>query len=233
MVQALERQLQNADLTDMAFEERLGLMVDAELSTRENKRLKARLRHARLKQSVCIEDVDFKATRGLDRSQLQALSTSHWIMHHQNVLIVGPTGVGKSFLACALAQKACRDDFSAQYFRASMLFHDLAVSKVTGRYARLLEILKKKDLLVIDDFGLSPLNDEQRRDLLEITEDRYEQRSTLIASQLPIEHWHEMIGDPTIADAILDRLIHNAYKIQLKGESLRKSKGKKIQEERE
>jgi len=227
MVQALEAQMATPDTLDLPFEDRLGLLTDAEIIARENRRLHTRLKEAKLRQSACIEDVDLKAPRDLDRTLWASLITSQWLQRHQNVSITGPTGAGKSFLACALAQKACRDGYTVVYARASRLFHDLGVSKATGTYNGFLTSLSKKDLLLIDDFALAPLTDEQRRDLLEIMEDRYEKRSTLIASQLPTGHWHEMIGDPTIADAILDRFVHNAHKIilQLKGESLRKPKG--------
>ncbi|MGH2507124.1 MAG: IS21-like element helper ATPase IstB [Ktedonobacteraceae bacterium] len=226
MVQALERQIQTPEALDMVFEDRLGLLADAELTTRENRRLQTRLKGAKLRQSACVEDVDLRVPRGLDRALWNSLTSSQWIPRHQNVAITGPTGGGKSFLSCALAQKACRDGYTCLYERASRLFNDLAISKATGGYDKLLASISRKDLLIIDDFALAPLTDEQRRDLLEIMEDRYEKHSTLITSQLPIEHWHEIIGDPTIADAILDRFVHNAHHIVLKTtESMRKPKG--------
>jgi DNA replication protein DnaC len=227
MVQALEAQLAMPEALDLPFEDRLGLLADAEIIARENRRLHTRLKEAKLRQSACIEDVDLKAPRDLDRTLWNSLITSQWLQRHQNVSITGPTGAGKSFLACALAHKGCRDGYSVIYTRMSRLFHDLGVARATGMYSKFLATLAKKDLLVIDDFMLAPLTDEQRRDLLEIMEDRYERRSTLIASQLPIAHWHEMIGDPTIADAILDRFVHNAHKIilRLNGDSMRKTKG--------
>jgi len=226
MVQALEAQMSMPEALDLPFEDRLGLLTDAELIARENRRLYSRLKEAKLRQSACIEDVDLKAPRDLDRTLWSSLITSQWIQRHQNVSITGPTGAGKSFLACALAHKACRDGYTVFYTRTSRLFHDIGVARATGTYSKFLASLAKKDLIVMDDFLLAPPTDEQRRDLLEIMEDRYEKRSTLIASQLPIAHWHEMIGDPTIADAILDRFVHNAHKIalQLKGDSMRKSK---------
>jgi DNA replication protein DnaC len=163
------------------------------------------LKIAQLRQSACIEDLDFRAPRGLDRALFTSLASSQWIKTHKNVLIDGPTGSGKSFIACALAQKCCRDGYSAMYERAPKLFHQLAIAKATGRYGKLLSSIARKDLIVIDDFGLTALTDEQRHDLLEIVEDRHDRRSTLIAAQLPIEKWHQAIGEPTIADAILDR----------------------------
>ena len=227
MAQAMETQMTMPEAQSLGFEERLGLLVDQEMITRENRRLQTRLRIAKLRQQACIEDLDLRNHRGLDRAVINSLATSQWVQAHQNILIIGPTGVGKSYLACALTQKACRDGYTAIYDRAPRLFQDLAIAKSDGRYGKVLVSLARKNILVIDDFALSPLNDEQRRDLLEIVEDRYEKHSTIIASQIPIEHWHETIGDPTFADAILDRLIHNAHKLILKGESMRKSKTKK------
>lgn len=212
------------DIASLPFEDRLGLMVDQEMLIRESTKLTARLRHAKLKQQACIEDLDLKASRGLDRSLITSLSNSQWIALHRNVLITGKTGVGKSWVACALAQKACRDGYSAAYHRVTRIFEELAIAKATGSYPRYLNALSKKDLLILDDFALVPLTAEQRKDLFEILEDRYEQKSTMILSQVTTDHWHESIGDPTFADAILDRLVHNAYKICLTGESRRKNK---------
>lgn len=224
MMKALETQVSMPEVESLNFDERFGLIVDSELVLRENRKLESRLKCAKLRQAACLEDLDLKSQRGLDRSVFNALATSQWVQNHQNVIIIGPTGVGKSYLGCALAQKACRDGYSALYERAPRLFQDLSIGKADGRYAKLLNSLSRRDLLVIDDFALTPLNDEQRRDLLEIIEDRYEKRSTLITSQIPLENWHDTIGDPTFADAILDRLIHNANKIELKGDSMRKRK---------
>lgn len=226
MVRALESQSEMKEIDELVFEDRLGLLVDAEMIERENKQLQSRLKTAKLRLAACMEDLDTKAARGLDRAAIAGLASCDWIRRHRNVLVTGPTGAGKTYVSCALAQKACRERFSVVYERASKLFHDLAIAKADGRYGKLLSNMAKKDLLVIDDFAMSPLTDEQRRDLLEIVEDRYDRRSTVIASQVPVEHWHEIIGDPTIADAILDRLVHNAHKLCIKGESIRKKKAK-------
>jgi DNA replication protein DnaC len=225
MIHALESQMQMPDAVDLPFDDRFGMIVDAEVTIRDNRNLQNRLKSAQLRQSACVEDLDFRTARGLDRSLLTSLASSQWANKHKNILIDGPTGSGKSFIACALAQKACRDGYSVLYERASKLFHDLALAKATGKYDRLLASISRKAVLVIDDFGLAVLTDEQRHDLLEIVEDRYDRRSTLIAGQLPIDKWHEAIGEPTIADAILDRLVHNAYKISIKAkDSMRRQK---------
>ena len=229
MVQAVESLLESPDNQSLSFEERLGLIVDTELTYRENKRLRSRLKAAKLAQSAAIEDLETKNGRGLDRSIIASLATSDWVRMNHNIIIQGATGVGKSFLACALAHKACRDGFTIAYERTSRLLEELTIAKVDGRYSKLLASIKRRDVLVLDDFGLTPLNQEQRRDLLEILEDRYDQHSTVITSQLPVDHWHEIIGDPTIADAILDRVVHNAHKVHLKGESRRKVKAKDLQ----
>jgi DNA replication protein DnaC len=225
MIHALESQSQIPEALDLAFEDRLGLLVDAELSARNNKRLQSRLKGAKLRQSACVEDVDLKAPRGLDKSLWSSLTSLQWLVRHHNVAITGKTGAGKSFLGCALGQKACREGYTCLYARSTRLLNDLSIAKATGTYAKLLSSISKKDLIVIDDFGLAPLTDEQRRDLLEIMDDRYQKRSTIIVSQLPTDNWYETIGDPTIADAILDRFIHNAHKINLKGRSIREQNG--------
>jgi DNA replication protein DnaC len=224
MARALEEQLQMPDIDSLSFEQRLGLLVDRELTERENRRLTSRLKKARLRQSAAIEDVDYRHPRGLDKSILATLQTCQWVNHHHNLIITGPTGTGKTFLACALAHKACREGYSSQYLRVPRLFQDLLIAKGDGRYTKLLSSLAKTDLLLFDDWGMSTLTPEQCRDLFEILDDRHGIRSTLITSQFPTEHWHDIIGEPTLADAILDRIIHNAYKINLKGESMRKKK---------
>jgi len=224
MAAALQEQLEMNDLDDLSFEERLGLLIDREAALRDTRKLTTRLRKAKLRQNATIEDIDFRYPRGLDKSLVIRLADCQWIREHHNLIVTGPTGVGKSYLACAFAQKACREGYTAMYFRMSKLFEDLSIAKGDGRYLKLLTAFSKTNLLVLDDYGLARLNQEQRHDLLEILEDRNGLKSTLVTSQLPLEHWHEQIGDPTLADAILDRLVHNAHKIQLKGESMRKKK---------
>jgi DNA replication protein DnaC len=226
MLKALEEQMQMPDIDKLGFEERLGLLLDREMTFREDRRLKTRLRKAKLKQNACVEDVDFRHPRKLDKTLFMGLADCRWLKEHNNVLLIGPTGVGKTYLACALAQKACRQGYSALYFRLPRLFHELSIAKADGRYDKLLAGIGRTDLLVLDDWGLDKFVKEQRHDLLEILEDRHRLRSTLITSQLPVKHWHDIIADPTLADAILDRLVHNAYKLVLDGDSMRKKQSK-------
>jgi DNA replication protein DnaC len=226
MCLALEEQMQSPDITQLSFEERLGLLIDREITERDNRRLTSRLRQARLKQQACLEDIDYQANRGLDKTLLLKLSDCQWAKKAINILITGPTGIGKSWMACALAQKACREGYSAYYQRLTRLLQELPLARGDGSYAKLLARLAKTDVLVLDDWGLVKLNAEQRRDLLEILEDRHGSRATIITSQLPIDQWHDIIGDATLADAIMDRLVHNAYKINLTGESMRKKTSK-------
>jgi DNA replication protein DnaC len=204
----------------------LALLVDREMTERENRRLKTRLRKAKLRQNACIEDIDFRHPRGLDKTLFMQLADCRYLKEHNNVLIMGPTGVGKTYLACALAQNACRNGYTALYYRLPRLLHELSIAKADGRYSNLLRSIARTDLLVLDDWGLSKFIKEQRHDLLEILEDRNGLRSTLVTSQLPVKHWHEIIADPTLADAILDRFIHNAYKLNMKGDSMRKKLSK-------
>ena len=226
MLSAFEEQMKMTDIENLSFDERFGLLIDREMIDRQNRRFKTRLRKAKLRQNACLEDIDFRHPRGLDKSLVMQLASGLWIKEANNLLIIGPTGVGKTYLACALAHKACQLDYSALYFRLPRLLQQLDIAKGDGRYGKLLKNFAKTNLLVIDDWGLKKLLKEQSHDLLEIFEDRHRLQSTLITSQLPVDHWHEIIGNPTLADAILDRLIHNAYRINLKGESMRKKKSK-------
>ncbi len=220
---AWTEQQQQADMTALAFDERFALLVDAEWRARENKRLARALQEAKLKLSqACLEAIDYPARRELDKALIRQLGSCRWVAEHQAVLISGMTGTGKSFVACALAHQACRKGYRALYRRASRLFHELTLAHADGTYIRLLGKLARMDVLLIDDFALAPLQDQERRDLLEILEDRYGMRATIITSQLAPPHWHDYIGEPTLADAICDRLLHNAHRIVLKGPSRRK-----------
>lgn len=226
MVAALADQVATPEIDELDFEERLGLLVDREITERENRRLSSRLRRARLRHTAALEDIDYRNPRGLDKGLIQSLAACQWAKEHLNILITGPTGVGKTWLACALAHKACREGYTVQYIRLSRLLRELMIAKGDGRYPKLLANLAKVDVLLLDDWGLTKLTAENRRDLLEVLEDRHGIRSTIATSQLPMEQWHDVIGDPTLADAILDRLVHNAYKINLRGESMRKRQAK-------
>jgi DNA replication protein DnaC len=223
MAAAWTAQQQQADLTALAFDERFGLLVEAEWAARENRRMRRALQEAKLKLSqACIEAIDYPARRELDKAVIRQLATCRWIAEHHNVILVGATGVGKSFIACALAHQACRKGYRAGYRRASRLFHELTLARADGTYLRLLGKLARLDVLLIDDWGLAPVQDQERRDLLELLEDRYATRSTIITSQLPPAQWHDYLADATLADSICDRLLHNAHRIVLQGPSRRK-----------
>lgn len=223
MAAAWNEQNGKPEIASLSFDERFGMLVDAEWTHRENKRLATALREAKLKlSSACIEDLDYSARRELDRAQLRQLATCRWVVEHQNVIITGATGTGKTYLACALAQHACRKGYRAIYRRASRLFSELALARADGSHGRVLAKLARMDVLVIDDWAMAPISDTERRDLLEVLEDRYGQRATIVTSQLSHKRWHEHIADPTHADAICDRLIHNAHRLVLKGPSKRK-----------
>jgi DNA replication protein DnaC len=224
MAESFEQQLGSAEHARLSFEERTGLMVDCEWVAREQRKLARRLRAAKLRYPACLENVDFRHPRRLNRQQVLSLGSCTWIQERHNLLITGPTGIGKSFLACAFVERACRRGLNAHYVRMPRLLHDVAVGRGDGSYTRLLARLAKLDLLAIDDWLLAPLRDPERRDLVEVIEDRAERASTLIASQLPVKDWHGVIGDPNQADAICDRLLHQAHRIDLKGPSLRQTK---------
>ena len=233
MAQGFRDQLSLPEMERLSFEERLSLLVDLETTARENRKMSTLLRAARLGQQAALEDLELKGGRNLSVQLVSQLQSCHWIKAGLNVLITGPTGVGKSFLACALVHKACREGYSALYLRAPRLFRDLHQAHLDGSYGRVFQKLSKARLIVLDDFGLAPLEDEQRRDLLELLEERQSRRSMVVTSQLPVGSWHEAIGSPTMADAILDRLIHNAYRVDLKGESMRRTKGQAALEKAE
>lgn len=224
MAKALEEQRRQRNVEGLSFEERLGLLVDREAVERESKRLVLRLKYANLRQSAVVEDLDTSAARGLDRALFAKLASGEWIARRQDLLITGKTGTGKSWLACALGQKACRDDRSVLYYRVPRLLDALALARGDGRYPRLLKSLARVELLVLDDWGLAPLTSQQGRDLLDIIDDRHGRGSTILTSQVPVKHWHELLADPTIADAVLDRLVHTSHRIELDGPSLRDPK---------
>jgi len=221
MAKALDEQRNQRNVEGLSFEERLGLLVDREAVERETKRLVTRLKSANLRQSAVIEDLDTKTARGLDKALFAKLASGEWIARRQDLLITGKTGTGKSWLACALGHKACRDDRAVLYWRVPRLLDALALARGDGRFPRLLRSLARVDLLILDDWGLAPLTSQQGRDLLEIVDDRHGRASTIITSQVPVKHWHELIVDPTIADAILDRLVHTAHRLALTGDTLR------------
>src|ERR1700688_1618894 len=225
MADALKAQEQDGSANELSFMERLALLVDQQWSWRENQALARRLKAAKLRGPACVEDIDYRAARGFGKKVVRALAKdSAWVRNHENIFVLGPTGVGKSFIASALAQKACRDGYSALYLRASALLRELALARADGSLRHFLARLARLDVLVIDDWAMAPLNESERREVWEICEDRYQTRSTLLTSQLPVSRWHEQIGDPTIADGILDRLVHNAHRIEMRGESMRKKR---------
>ncbi len=226
MARALESQLNLKEARELSFDERLAMLLDAEALDKDNKRASSRLRAANLRLAACIEDLKIKSSRGIDRSTITALASCDWLRDKHNIAITGATGAGKTYLACALGHNACRNGFTVIYHRATTLFDDLVLAKADGRYKRILASVESKALLILDDFGLEKLTAENRRDLLEIMEQRYNISSTIITSQLDLKHWHDVIDDPTLADAILDRFVHNAHEFKVKGEkgeSMRKN----------
>lgn len=222
MLQGLQEQENNDNYKMLSFEERLEMLVEKEWNMRENQRLTRRLEQAKLREQACVENIDYQHPRGLQRGAMLRLSSCEWLKKHQNLVIIGPTGAGKTFISCALAQKACREGYSALYRRVSRFFQELSMARADGSLPKLLRKLAKLDLLILDDWGLSGLTAQERADMLEVLEDRYGNRSTLVASQIPVKEWHTLIGDPTMADAILDRVIHNAHRLELTGDSMRK-----------
>jgi DNA replication protein DnaC len=222
MADAFKEQLQQPEINDLSFEERFALLVDRQWTWSEDRRMKRLLSNAKLKINGCIDDIDYNTPRALDKSLVLRLANCDWVKNAHNVIITGPTGVGKTYLACALANRACRMGYSAFYIRIPRLFQELTIARGDGSYPKIMKKLTKANVLILDDLGLAPMTAPERRDLLEVIEERHGIASTLISTQMPVEMWHENIRDPTIADAILDRLVHNAYKINLKGESMRK-----------
>jgi DNA replication protein DnaC len=222
MAGAFGQQLEQPEHLELSFEDRLGLLVDREAQDRDNRRLQRNLKAAKLRAQACIEDLDFRTPRGLDRGTVLSLAEAHWVEAHRDILVTGATGVGKTFLACALAQAALRHRHRALYLRVPRLLEEVRIARADGRLPRLLASWSRFDVLVLDDLAPRPLAAQQAADLLEIIEDRHQRRSTIVASQLPIAHWHEVLGEPTVADAILDRLVHGAYRIELEGDSLRR-----------
>jgi DNA replication protein DnaC len=225
MAEAYQQQMENPDAAVLTFDERLALLVDQQTTWRENKAMARRLKTSKLDTEPCAEDVNYRHARQLDGAQFRSLLNSQWVAQHHSVLLTGPTGIGKSWLAQALAHKACRDGYRVLYRPAGKLFRELVQAQADGSLNRLLPVLTKIDVLVVDDFAMNTLQEQERRLFLEICDDRYRRRSTVLTSQLPVDKWHKQIGDPTIADSILDRLIHNAYRFELAGDSLRKLKG--------
>jgi len=232
MARVLDEQRTSTLYDGLPFEERLGLLVDEELTERKNRRLRRLLQSAKLRSNAVIEDVDFAQRRGLDRSLVVTLAGAAWVGEHHNVVVTGPTGAGKTYLACALAHSAIRHGHSALYVRAPRLFEELAIARADGRFIKVMASFARIEVLVIDDLFLRPLETQQAVDLLEIVEDRHQLRSTMVAAQLPVSHWHESIGDATMADAVLDRLLHNAHRLVLSGESLRRHDGDGVKKPR-
>jgi len=222
MAEAFSQQLAQPDLGELSFEDRFAMLVDRQWTFKEDRRMTRLLRIAKLRDGACIENIDFKTPRALDKSLVIRLTCSDWIKKAQNVIILGPTGVGKTYLACAIANSACRGSYPAMYKRVPRLYQEIAIARADGSYPKLMNKLSKIKVLILDDFCIAPMSDPERRDLLEVLEDRQSISSTIIATQIPIKNWIEYIGDPTLADAILDRLVHNAHKINLEGDSMRK-----------
>lgn len=226
MAKAFADQMRAPDMAALTFEERFGLIVDLQITDLENRRMQNRIKNAHLRLSASVEDLDFAQGRGLERSTVMSLALNQWVKSHHNILVTGPTGAGKTYLACALGQRACRDGHSVLYHRAARLLQDIAVSRHDGRYNKIMGPLSRAEVLILDDFLISPMNQDEQKEFLEIVEERHDRKATIVTSQLPIISWYDAMQDPTLADAILDRLIHNAYKLELKGESMRRKKSR-------
>ncbi len=225
MAQAFQEQMNCPDMTALSFEERIGLIVDFQMTANENRRMRNRLKSARLRVAASIEDLDFRSDRNLDRATIMSLAQNQWVKRYHNILITGPTGAGKSYLACALAQKACRDGHTTLYHRLTKLLQDIALARLDGRYPKLMAALVKCEVLILDDLFITPLARDDQKELLEIIEERYNRKATIVTSQLPVKAWHDAMQDKTVADAILDRLVHNAHKLEITGkESMRRKK---------
>jgi DNA replication protein DnaC len=228
MIGALEQQEQDEGARELSFLDRLALLIDQQWTWRQNQVLARRLRSSHLKGSPCVENVDYRTERGLNRTVIRALAQeSCWVKNHEHIFVLGPTGVGKSYIASALAQKACRDGYSVYYARTAALFRDLHLARADGSLKKLLKRLNRIDVLVVDDWAMTPMSEAERRDFWEIAEDRYQARSMILTSQFPVSRWHEQIGEATLADAILDRLVHHAHRIEMRGDSMRKKTGGK------
>ncbi len=229
MARAYEEQLALPEAQSLPFDDRLGLLVDREEADRQNRRYQRRLKSARLREKAAIEDLEFSPERGLDKGLILTLAGCQWIEGKQHILITGPTGAGKTFVGCALANKAMQQGYNVRYVRLPRLFQDFATARASGQYAKLLASLARVDVLLLDDWGLAPLGGEQRRDFLELVEDRYGTKSLIMTSQLPVDRWFDVIGDPTVADAILDRIVHRSHRLDLKGESIRRRKARELE----